>query len=74
MPVTKVFKSGNSRAVRLPREFQLPLGEVEICRRGDEIVLRERKPDIRDAVDAMRELARLIELPEDRPPLPIEPW
>ncbi|WP_375458277.1 antitoxin [uncultured Enterovirga sp.] len=74
MPVTRVFQSGNSRAVRLPKGFQLPLGEVEISRRGDEIVLRERTSNVQDAVDAMRELARLIELPEDRPPQPIEPW
>jgi antitoxin VapB len=74
MGTAKVFKSGNSRAVRLPKEFQLPLGEVEICRRGDEIVLREKVPNVREAVEAMRELARLIELPEDRSPEPVEPW
>ena len=42
MATTKVFRSGNSQAVRIPREFQLHSGEVEILRRGDEIVLRER--------------------------------
>lgn len=46
MSVTKVFKSGNSQAVRLPKEFQFDVAEVEIFRRGDEIVLR--KP-LRDA-------------------------
>lgn len=74
MRVAKVFKSGNSRAVRLPKDFQLPIGEVEISRRGDEIVLRERSRDMRRAVEALRELASLIELPEDYPPEPIEPW
>ena len=41
MATAKVFKSGNSQAVRLPKEFRLRGPEVEITRRGDEIVLRE---------------------------------
>lgn len=38
--VTKVFKSGNSQAVRIPKEFQLTTDEVEIVKRGDELVIR----------------------------------
>ena len=41
MAIARVFKSGNSQAVRLPRAFRLKGPEVEISRRGDEIVLRE---------------------------------
>jgi antitoxin VapB len=41
MARTRVFKSGNSQAVRLPKEFQFDADEVEIFRRGDEIVLRK---------------------------------
>ncbi|PHS23933.1 MAG: hypothetical protein COA83_08930 [Methylophaga sp.] len=37
MTTTRVFKSGNSQAVRIPREFQLDVAEVEIFRRGDEL-------------------------------------
>jgi antitoxin VapB len=39
---TRVFKSGNSQAVRLPKQFQFRGKEVEIFRRGDEVVLREK--------------------------------
>ena len=39
---TRVFKSGNSQAVRLPRDFRLSSGTVEITRRGNELILRER--------------------------------
>jgi antitoxin VapB len=39
---TRVFKSGNSQAVRVPKEFQFDVDEVEIFRRGDEVVLRKR--------------------------------
>ncbi len=42
MPTAKVFKSGNSQAVRLPKEFRFNTDEVEIFRRDDEIVLREK--------------------------------
>jgi len=38
--LAKIFKSGNSQAVRLPKEFRLDVTEVEIFRRGDELVLR----------------------------------
>ena len=73
MVVAKVFWSGNSQAVRLPKEFRFTSDEVDICRRGDEVVLRERPPNMRRVVDAFAELGRLIELPEDPPPEPIEP-
>lgn len=34
MKTAAVFKSGNSQAVRLPKEFQFDVAEVEILRRG----------------------------------------
>lgn len=42
MTTARVFKSGHSQAVRLPKEFRFKTSEVEIFRRGDEIVMRER--------------------------------
>jgi antitoxin VapB len=42
MASAKVFKSGNSQALRIPKEFKLKGPEVEIFRRGDEIVIREK--------------------------------
>ncbi|MBC8438206.1 MAG: AbrB/MazE/SpoVT family DNA-binding domain-containing protein, partial [Deltaproteobacteria bacterium] len=38
MNTAKIFRSGNSQAVRLPKEFQFDVSEVEIYRRGDEVV------------------------------------
>ena len=43
MAETTVFQSGNSQAVRLPKEFRFKSKTVEIFRRGDEVVLREKK-------------------------------
>ncbi|MEM6431415.1 MAG: AbrB/MazE/SpoVT family DNA-binding domain-containing protein [Deinococcota bacterium] len=41
--ITKVFQSGNSQAVRIPKEFRLEHDEVEITQRGDELILRPIK-------------------------------
>ena len=40
---TRIFMSGNSQAVRIPREFQLEGDEVEIQRRGNTLVIRPKK-------------------------------
>ena len=54
-----VFKSGNSQAVRLPKEFQFDVREVEILRRGNEIVLRRIPANLSAAFEL------LASLPED---------
>lgn len=59
MATAKVFKSGNSQAVRLPKEFRVKSKEVEITRRGDEIVLREKRGSMARAFEL------LASLPED---------
>ena len=40
MTHARIFQSGNSQAVRLPKEFRFDVDQVEIFRRGDEVVLR----------------------------------
>jgi antitoxin VapB len=59
MARAKVFKSGNSQAVRLPKEFRFASEEVEIFKRGDEVVLREKPRNL------ARVFELLCELPED---------
>ena len=49
MAITKVFRSGNSQAVRIPRSFQLDVDEVEILRRGKDLILRERRRNLGEA-------------------------
>ena len=66
MAVAKVFKSGNSQAVRLPKEFRIGADEVEIIRRGDEIVLREMRRDLAAAVELICALPEFER--EDVPP------
>jgi len=57
--MTRVFKSGNSQAVRLPKEFSVKSKVLEIFRRGDEIVLRE------PAKGLTRAFELLTNLPDD---------
>jgi antitoxin VapB len=74
MATTRIFKSGNSQAVRLPKQFQFRGKEVEIFRRGDEVVLREKARGMERAfwllanmdidVDAIEEARK--ELPQSR--------
>ena len=56
MTYARVFQSGNSQAVRLPKEFRFSVGQVEIFRRGDEIVLREC---LRNALEIFNALSQL---------------
>jgi antitoxin VapB len=71
-----VFMSGNSQAVRLPKEFQFQSTRVHIERRGNEVVLREVVPTLREALKNMPELsiedkkdwAGVEEQLDDKPP------
>ena len=55
----KIFQSGNSQAVRIPKEFRLSATEVVIFKRGDEIVLKPRPKNLGLAFKL------LCEMPDD---------
>ena len=57
MARAKVFKSGNSQAVRLPKEFRFDGAEVEIIRRNDEIVLRTVPKNLTQVFDTLAKLS-----------------
>ena len=56
MATTRVFQSGNSQAVRLPKKFRVKSKELEIFRRGDEIVLREPAKGLARAFEILTSL------------------
>lgn len=64
MPSTRLFKSGNSQAVRIPAELAYGdlQGELQISRVGDVITIFPSRGNLKDAVAELRAL----------PPLPIE--
>ncbi len=53
MSTAKIFKSGNSQAVRLPKNFQFDVSEVEIFRRGDDVVLRKKPRNLSRVFDLL---------------------
>ena len=57
MTTTRVFKSGNSQAVRIPYEFQLDATEVEIFRRGDELIIRPKQKNLAKAFQLVTEMS-----------------
>jgi len=57
MAETTVFQSGNSQAVRLPKEFRFKSKTVEIFRRGDEVVLREKPRTVGQLLDSLPPLS-----------------
>jgi antitoxin VapB len=74
MRTTTVFKSGNSQAVRLPKDLQFDAREVEIFKRGDEIVLRRVPSNLQAAYDLLASLPDdfMAEGRQDAPPQPRE--
>ena len=53
MATAKVFKHGNSQAVRLPKEFRVEGDEVEVSRVGRVIILRPKRISYEDALAAV---------------------
>ena len=48
MRTVSIFKNGNNRAIRLPRDLDFDgVNELEIIREGDTIILRPVKPSWR---------------------------
>jgi antitoxin VapB len=68
MTTAKVFRSGNSQAVRLPKSFRFKGKEVEIFRRGNEVVLREKEKNLRRAFELIMGLPEDLAVPDDGPP------
>lgn len=56
MAKARVFQSGNSQAVRLPKQFRVSSKEVEIFQRGNELVLRETVRPMVLAFDLLADL------------------
>lgn len=67
MATAKVFKSGNSQAVRLPRELRLKASEVQVTRRGEALILRPLRAEatLAAAFDALADIQGDF-LPEGR--------
>ena len=57
MDTAKIFKSGNSQAVRLPKAYQFNVSEVQILRRGEEIILKQRPQNLAKAYELLANMS-----------------
>ena len=60
MTTTRVSRSGNSQAVRIPAELVYAdvTGDLTITRQGDVITIFPKRHGLRDAVEALRRLSK----------------
>jgi antitoxin VapB len=65
MATAKLFQHGGNQAVQLPEEFRFEGSEVEIERRGSEVVLRARS---KPALETLADVAQFMQqnFPEAR--------
>ena len=66
----KLFRSGRSQAVRLPKEFRFEGTEVYVRRMGDEVVLSTRpRASMHTLIDALDEFETSVHLERSQPSL-----
>lgn len=56
MITARLFKLGNSQAIRIPARYRLDAAEVEVIKRGDELVLRAKARTAADVFARAREM------------------
>lgn len=70
--ISRTFRSGNSDAVRLPKEITFGPGvEVEIERKGDVVTVVRKRPSIQDLIarlDALPKPSTIAKRPVILPP------
>ena len=57
MKTAKVFRSGNSQAVRIPKEFHLEGEEVEIRKQRGALILRPRKRSWASLIESLKKFS-----------------
>jgi len=72
--IAKVFRSGRSQAVRIPKQYRFDCDEVFIAREGERIVLTPRPRSWKEYfVNAPRLPADFPDTIPDSPPEEVEP-
>ena len=75
MKTARVFKSGNSQAVRLPKDFNLDVAQVQVFWKDGDVVLRPLKRTWQDYFDRGRKFSD--DFPESIEDMALEenlPW
>ena len=68
MKTAKIFRHGNSQAVRLPKEFRFEEKEVVIKRHGSGVLLLPKRYAFEDLLKILQAFEGPIERGDDSPP------
>jgi antitoxin VapB len=69
----KVFKTGRSQAVRIPKQFRFSTDEVLIERQGERVILTPLSRSWKEYFAKVPRLPDFPKPPRDRPPGKVEP-
>jgi antitoxin VapB len=70
--VARLFKSGRSQAVRIPKEWELPGDRVLIYRDGNRLILQPTgRPSLTQLLASWEPLCTDVPSIDDRPPEPV---
>ena len=67
MKTAKLFKNGQSQAVRLPKEFRMAGSEVYIKRQGEAVVLLPKENSWASLIDSLNHFAKDFKIERDQP-------
>ena len=67
MKTAKLFKNGQSQAVRLPKEFRMAGSEVYIKRQGEAIVLLPKENSWASLIDSLNHFAKNLKIERNQP-------
>jgi len=67
MKTAKLFKNGQSQAVRLPREFRMAGSEVYIKKQGDTIILLPKEKSWDTLFDSLNHFAKDFKMERNQP-------
>ena len=69
MDTAKLFMSGNSQAVRLPKKYRFTDDEVVIKRLGNAVLLLPKEDPWQVMFDALQEFPEDLRLEREQPPV-----
>jgi len=67
MKIAKLFKNGQSQAVRLPKEFRMEGTEVYIKKQGENIILLPKEKSWNTLIDSLDHFAKGFKIERNQP-------
>lgn len=67
MKTAKLFKNGQSQAVRLPKEFRIDGSEVYIKKQGDMVILLPKEKSWDTLFDSLNHFAKDFKIERNQP-------